>query len=354
MEALWYGILAAILNMLFSSISNVIYKSQGKQIKPTAMLFIQVAVAGISFVLITAIMGDFMDLFRIKWSAYLAFVFAAVSGIIIGNFMYLTSLQLIGVSISYPIAMSYPLLTYIFEILFLDGEFIWVKLIGIILVIAGIIIITFSLVRNGDRNNEKQINIEEDNSSEIVDYSEVIVVNSPEASIAESTKKNQNFKDKLYDSKVITFFRNNSMFFGILLAILTSVTWASGTTLIKYALNNTDVEIIPVNAARLFVLIPVAFVIYMFNDGRKKKSNFSWKSVLLVVLGALFGLVAANIFYLQALDNVGTSTAAAIAAAGPMVTTPLSVIFLKEKVNWLVVIGTLCTIGGILLIIFLG
>jgi drug/metabolite transporter (DMT)-like permease len=327
----WLGILEAFGNMIFSGIATVIYKSQGNRIKPGLMLVIQTMVSAIAFQILNASMGNFRRMFDIPMTAFLAFVFAAILGIVIGNFLYLTSLNLIGVSKAYPIAMTYPLLTYIFEIAFLDGTFHWMKFLGIISVILGVSFISISQVN--ENNNEK-----EDNT----DFQKLNLENSEKES-----------KRKL-KWILIEKINNNKTFLGIALALITTITWASGTTLIKYGLNHTDVDIIPINSARMIFLVPFALTIFFVTRKRNStKKKITWKSVSLVVVGSLLGLVIANVIYLMALDSVGTSTTAAIAASGPLISTPLSILFLKEKIDWEIIKGTILTIIGNILVVLL-
>ncbi len=317
--------------MIFSSIATVIYKSQGNRIKPGLMLVIQTTVSAIAFQIINASMGNFREMFKIPVNAFIAFVFAAILGIVIGNFIYLISLNLIGVSKAYPIAMTYPLLTYLLEIMFLGGTFNWMKFLGIISVIVGVIFISISKINENNNLNELKNEINE-KEKEISD-------------IESSDVDHRNFMTKINTNKTLL---------GIILALLTAITWASGTTLIKYALNQTEVDIIPINSARMIFLVPFALTLFFIT---RKKNNvekkITGKSVSLVALGSLFGLVIANIVYLMALDSVGTSTTAAIAASGPLISTPLSILFLKEKIDWEIIKGTILTIIGNILVILL-
>jgi DME family drug/metabolite transporter len=320
----WLGILEAFGNMVFSGVATVIYKSQGKSVKPGLMLVIQTIVSAISFQILTASTGNFYEMFKIPITALVAFIFAAVLGIIIGNFLYFTSLNLIGVSKAYPIAMTYPLLTYVLEIMFLDGSFHWMKLLGIISIIVGVIFISIS---QSNKNSDDEL----------------------------IRSKNTEGEEKTHhNNKLFSKISKNKTFFGIFLALITTITWASGTTLIKYGLNHTDVEIIPINGARMIFLIPFALIIHFVTRKKNEdKQKITWKNVTIVGIGALFGLVMANVVYLMALDAVGTSTTAAIAASGPLITTPLSVIFLKEKIDWEIIKGTILTIIGNILVVLL-
>ena len=132
------GVLAAIGNMVLSGGVAVVIKYVGKELKPPAILLIQAIVSSISFLIIVSIMGDFMLMFTISWKALVPLILAAHMGICIGNLLYFGSMQIIGVSKAYPITMTYPLLTYILEVLiFPDVSFEGLKMLGIIIVIVG-------------------------------------------------------------------------------------------------------------------------------------------------------------------------------------------------------------------------
>jgi drug/metabolite transporter (DMT)-like permease len=319
MSLVLLGILAAFGNMVTSGVATVIYKSQGKSVKPSLMLVIQTVVTAVSFQILTASTGQYLDMFKIPVYPLLALIFAAVLGIIIGNFLYLTSLNLIGVSKAFPIVMTYPLLTYIMEIIFLDGEFHWMKLLGIISVIVGVIFISIS------QTNTQEITTPID-----------VANNKP-------NNNSHKFGEKL---------RTNKSLLGIILALATTAAWASGTTLIKYGLNQTDIDIIPLNGARMIFIVPPALVLYFATRKKtEEKRKVTWKNISIVGVGALVGLVAANIMYLFALDEVGTSTTAAITASGPLISTPLSVLFLKERIDWEIIKGTILTVIGNILVV---
>ncbi|NHJ32538.1 MAG: DMT family transporter [Asgard group archaeon] len=342
-----FGILYAIGNMVLSGIAAVIYKSQSDKIKPIAMVLIQVITSAVSFLILTAAMGDFRDMFKISWRAFLPLIFAAIMGIIIGNFMYLTSLEFVGLSITYPIAMTYPLLTYFYEIALFEPKFDALKFLGIILIIGGVVLITFSQVngkasKNDDSENQESTN-ELENQHDRISLEEK--VESTEPKILEDISETEKPKRKF-----VQIFKNKKVI-GIILALLCTITWSTGTTLIKLGLDKTDIDIIPISGARMTLLVPITLTLFLATKKKTNHYKFSWKAVSLITLGALLGLFVSNIFYLKSIDFLGTSTPAAITASGPLITMPLSILFLKERVDWKIILGTLLTIGGNVLVI---
>jgi len=339
------GVIAAVGNMLLYGAVTIIIKAQGKDLKPSGILLIQTIVSSISFIIIVSAMGDFMVMFTIGWKALLPLVFAALMGIVIGNLLYFASLQLIGVSKAYPITMTYPLLTYILEVIFFpDVSFEWLKLLGISTVIIGVVFISLSKV-NGDKSNS-EIELPEAVENELETNestadTKTIEIKSP---INDPEIESRIEKPPLFKSKLVL---------GITLSIISAATWATGTTLIRYGLEQTDVNIITLNGARMAFLVPISLVIFLSTNRGKNKSKFTWKNISIIAVTALLGLVLGNILYLIAVDIIGSSTPAVIAASGPLIATPLSILFLKEKVDWKIILGTFMTIGGIVLILLL-
>ena len=339
MDSATIGVLAAIGNMVLSGGVAVVIKYVGKELKPSAILLIQAIVSSISFLIIVSIMGDFMLMFTISWKALVPLILAAHMGICIGNLLYFGSMQIIGVSKAYPITMTYPLLTYILEvIIFPDVSFEWLKMLGIIIVIVGIVFISLSKV-NGDGSKSETPSDEEN-----ILNTETVEGEEKTPRTEESIETNVNAKSPLIKSKMVL---------GIIMSIIAAITWATGTTLIRYGLEQTDVAIIPINAARMVFLIPTTLIIFLSTNRKKNKSKFTWKNISIMTVASLLGLVLSNIIYLEAIARIGSSTPSAIAASGPLIATPLSMIFLKEKVDWKIIIGTLLTVGGIIMVIFI-
>lgn len=357
------GEIAAIGNMVFTGISNVIVKSQGKKIKPFALISIQTVVAGFSYFIISLITNEYKDMLLIGWKAFLPLFFAAFMGIFIGNIFYYKSLQMIGVSKAYPVSMTYPLLTYIFEIAFFEEQFQLIKLSGIILCIIGVVVISFSKKNNetvvtSPGENPSNIIVEEEQSKKVSEQENIKSKEKNQETPSKIlSKKDQTMEnDSLPKSEKSTLFSNfnKTILIGIGLSLFAALTWASGTTLIKFGLDNTEVGIIPINSARILLLVPFSFVSFLLTNKGERKSKFSWKGVLLIALSAILGNVISNLLYLFSIKQIGgTSTPAAISSSGPLIATPLSIIFLKEKIDWKVIVGTLLTIGGILIILLI-
>ena len=77
------------------------------------------------------------------------------------------------------------------------------------------------------------------------------------------------------------------------------------------------------------------------------------KTTGLALLTGLVGVGFSLIAYSYAVKFVGATVTAVVIAAAPVFTAPLSAIYLGEDVNRKVVIGTLLTIIGVFLVVFI-
>lgn len=75
------------------------------------------------------------------------------------------------------------------------------------------------------------------------------------------------------------------------------------------------------------------------------------KSIYLVLIAGFFGMTIGALLYVIAIKTSGASTTAAITATAPVITVPLSALFLKEKITPMIVGGTALTVLGVLLLV---
>jgi len=96
------------------------------------------------------------------------------------------------------------------------------------------------------------------------------------------------------------------------------------------------------------VYVPV----FMFSlRGRRQLPSRRISGIALVT--GLFSIGLSLIVYSYAVKFVGATITSVLIASAPVVTAPLSALYLREDVNKKVGIGTILTILGILLVIFI-
>jgi drug/metabolite transporter (DMT)-like permease len=71
---------------------------------------------------------------------------------------------------------------------------------------------------------------------------------------------------------------------------------------------------------------------------------------VVLIVGGLIGWGLGSVLFLTSVSMLGATRAAILTSTSPLFALPLSVTFLKEKVNRLIVSGTALTVVGIILV----
>ncbi len=136
------GELLTILSAMIWALSSVFYKAGLKTMKPTTVNTIRPIVALFFLVGVIIITGDFKDISNLTTRDIIYIFLSTISGVVIGDLLYMFSLRTVGIARAYPISNTYPLFTILMAGLFL-GEIITFKLIsGAILIIIAIFLIS--------------------------------------------------------------------------------------------------------------------------------------------------------------------------------------------------------------------
>jgi len=140
----YYGMFAAIGGAVCFGLGNVIIKWQGGKIKPYAINAIRLVFSALVYLIIIAATGVLVSTFSFDWKTALLLAGGSLIAILFGDTIFFFSQQLIGLSRAYPIAVSYPLLTYIISMIIGDEQFDYFKMLGVVLVIIGVYLIASS------------------------------------------------------------------------------------------------------------------------------------------------------------------------------------------------------------------
>ena len=138
---LMVGSAIGLIGSALYGLSVVVYRSQADAAGPIEVSAIKMWVALPFMVIMTLLLpgieAAFLPLATI-WLLSLSVLFGAV----IGDTIYLWSQARIGVSYAFPIAMSFPILTFFMTVGFLGESFILSRLIGVVIAVIGIILIS--------------------------------------------------------------------------------------------------------------------------------------------------------------------------------------------------------------------
>ncbi|MHA2152260.1 MAG: DMT family transporter [Candidatus Thorarchaeota archaeon] len=188
------GVAIGFLGAALYALSVVVYRSQKDEIRPIAISSIKMWVAW-PFMLFMTILFPGISAVFLPLTTILLLGTSVMFGAVVGDTVYLWSQERIGVSYAFPIAMSFPILTFFLTVAFLGEPLILSRLVGAVIAVLGVIMIP------NEQNRKKNHEIE---------------------------------------SEVVPRNRSRMDLLGIGGAILTMVLYATGTTFLQVAIEGVD------------------------------------------------------------------------------------------------------------------
>ncbi len=289
------GAAAGLLCATLFGLSNVVYKSQNHEIHPLAITSLKMWVS-LPLMTTLVILPLLLGLELVPVTAIIPLTLSIIPGAIIGDMIYFYSQARIGVSRAFPIAMIFPLITYFLSIVLLGDVLSVNRLFGMILVILGVSVIT---------------------REQAAQYGEAT---------------DQESLDKL----------------GVVFALVAAAFWAVASIFAQIALVGVD----PVNANFVRVLAGSITLVPVFTIAHKQGMPLpTGRATKLTLTAGFFGMGLGSLGYVFAVKFTGAAVSAALSSTAPLFAIPASAYFLKEKVTWRIIIGTLSTVAGIWLVI---
>ena len=289
------GILTALLAALLFAITNIIYKRFDQDISVVEIIATRMWV-GFPIALLLVLPPFNADGVNVTLEGVLILTFSMAVGALLGDSCYFVSQSMIGVSRAYPIVMSYPLAVYTLAAIYLSEPVIVSRLFGAFLIIIGI------------------------------------------ALIAQDSQEEVNEKEPVPRVLLV----------GLIFAALTIIFWALSDFTLQVGL--IDVDPLDANFVRFamgsLLLLPVA------PFSRTRKGRLGDRRLLtIVLLTGVFGFGVPILLITYSVSYVGATVMSIIMAASPLFGTPLSIVYLKEKVTRYIGLGTILIFIGIILVI---
>ena len=293
------GILCAIAATVFFGITNVIYKKIDNEISVIDIVITRIWVS-LPIAYIFAVGATGTIIISIPMESMFPLALSMILGIVIGDTLYFFSQERIGVGRAFPIVMSYPLVVYLMAAMFLAEPVILQRIVGAIIVVIGVALIARAEFSEDDENN-----------------------------------KRWNSRDRTI---------------GLLLAFITIIVWSASDVTFQYGL--ISVGAAEANYYRILVASIVYIPVFMYSlRGRRQLPSRRISGI--AMLTGFFSIGLSLIVYSYAIKFIGATITSVLIASAPVITAPLSVVYLREDVNKNVGIGTILTIVGILLVIFI-
>ena len=136
---------------------------------------------------------------------------------------------------------------------------------------------------------------------------------------------------------------------GVLFALGGAVGQAVGLVLSKYGMG--DYHAFAATQIRIIAaLIGFAFIVIILKKGHLIKSAFKSRPGMIGVgIGSVFGPFLGVSFSLIAVKYATTGVASTIMAIVPILIIPPAIMFFKQKVSWLEILGAFISVGGVTL-----
>ena len=288
------GLATGLLASAIYAMSVVVYRSQSDSIRPLAISSIKMWVA-LAFMTALVVLPIQSEPFYIPQEALAYLVVSVIFGAVLGDYFYLTAQERIGVSYAFPIAMSFPIFTYLLAIAVGLEEPLLSRSAGIFLAVIGVILIS------------KEQGHDEDHS----------------------VKRNL---DKV----------------GIGLALLVAIFYAIGAILLQIGVENVS----PIDGNFVRVTFgSVAFIPMFLVAKHRGMPTPPQRTVKIIAVAGLFGMGLGSLLYVSTVKFVGAAVTSVIGSLSPLFALPISMVFLKERITRVAMIGVAVTIAGVILVV---
>jgi len=300
-DVLLVGELAGLVGSALFGLSNVVYKSVSNEIRPLVINALKMWIT-LPVMLVIVLLPWRTTSFMLPPTAILPLSLSIIIGAVVGDLLYLTSQSRIGVSHAFPIAMSYPLFTYLFAF-FLLGESVGpVRLLGVVLTIGGVSVIT---------RQQATPKAEGSNPSETPKANRFDVV-------------------------------------GVVFGFAAAIAWAVGAIILQLALVGVE----PADGNLVRVAAGSAAVLPLFVIARARGMPMpTRKATKRTLLAGFFGMGIGSLLYVAAVKYTGAALSSVLAATAPLFALPASFAILKERITRTIVAGTIATVVGVWLVI---
>ena len=285
---------AALASALSWACTTVMLRSVSARMDPLSLNTMRSVTAALFFVVVIVAGNRTGDFAQVSSFSFLALCGSLLCGYVIGDTLFFKSMQLVGVSTALPLSMTYPLYVLAIAWAFLGETITILTVLGTIVVIAGTITI---------------------------------------ASGARSMAVNQNGDRRL----------------GVVLAVLSSLCFAASTSILKGGVQNVAVVVAGTIRLSLTAVLLLVWRSTMMQGPPFRA--YGPRALLVIAVAAIIGSGIGTMTYLTAVQQAGAALASTLATTAPLFATPLSAIFLKERLTRRNVAGMLLCVTGVWLVV---
>jgi len=271
-------------------------RAASDRISPVMINGLRCTFAATTLALLLVLTGRTGSLFTMPFASVAAIVASGVLGQAMGDALLVKAMKLMGSARAFPITSTNPLLTIALATVFLGEQVSWMGAAGAALVVLGIWLLAFP----------------------------------------RGTQKGADPK-RVGDDRM-----------GPLVAFGSAACYAASNVVLKQGL--VGVDLLAANLIRLVTAAVFLVGVEALNSGGHVAVGLTRRS-LTIMVGA-GGLNAfSSLMFIIAVHFAGAAKASVLASTSPLFALPLSIIFLRERINRRIAAGTLLAVFGIWLVL---
>ena len=298
------GLLFAFAQSLCWAGTTIILRSLSTRLDAFALNGMRAFFALLIILPVIWLTGSAADYAMVTTTRLAYLVGSVLLGGVLGDALYVMSLEVLGVGRAFPIANSSPLFTVLFSTLLLRSPIGWQTLVGMVLVLLGVYLVA--------RPRQRAVRVA-----------------IPRAGV---------------------YLASSQTLKGITLATLAAALWGLNTVVMAFGLQG-GISPLVATSVRIPAVVFISLIATTMRGGWAQVRRMGGRTLLLIALGGILGWAAAASLYAAAIQAIGPSRTAIISATAPLFGVPLSLIFLGERPTRYTLIGTLLSVMGIALVI---
>ena len=287
------GEVAGLLSALAWGTTGLLVRAHGPHLHAIVINALRCAISGSVFVVAWPFLSGRQP---VPLAGWLLLVTSMVAALVIGDSLYFEALKRIGVARAMPISMGYPVLASIGAVVLLHERMGPLAAVGVLLTVGG-----------------------------------VYLVARPVNTTTTSSSRPQ----------------GRGYWLGVGMAAAAAVSWSFSTIALgppRELVDGPTASAIrtPIASALLFLTARRAGVL-------PAMSHLRGRALAAIILTGLTS-VAATGFFMLSVALAGAGRAAVVTATSPLFAVPISVVLLREPGSWRLVVGTVCSVIGVVLL----
>lgn len=320
------GALIALFSALLWAVASVLLTVGARRLHVVPLNLVRCLISTAFFWAMLPFFGGFRALATIPPSAWLWLIVSVLGLLVVGDTLYLRSMELAGVSWAMPVASISPLWVVLLAALVVDEPLSWSLFAGALLVVIGVAFVSMSTAQRTEGNRTERVDLPP--SQGIARYSQARTI------LPVPTDRQQLHKARRS---------------GLLMALGVSVLWAVGQVALQPA--TQGIHSVVANSVRqpmgALMLLGLTLTKGRWRDLR----GLDRKTWFVIVVASLVGGGLGALLFVMAIQLVGAGRTAVLTSTAPLMAIPFSMLWLQERPNRWTLLGTMLATTGIVLVV---